>query len=400
MTDVFIGRRPVLDRDLEVYAYELVYKYDPGLTRAEGTSALVNRILDHGFEDVASNHRILLRVGRSTLMGSVLERLPLDQLIVDVLDESGIDDALAERVAELHGKGIRVMIPDYVEQDMYRLLTEVADIVKVDVSTFDGSKARARALTLKQKAGLLMAENVETRALHQQYEQAGFDLFQGYFLTQPDVLSGEIPTNRLATLQLIAALQDPEVDIDEIEKAVQQNVALSYAILRYVNSAYVGLRQRVESIRQAIVLLGPPTVRQIASVAMVSELDDRPPEVMKAALARAKMCEGIARHIRESPGTFYTAGLFSALDALTEAPLEDLLAELPLTEEVVAAILRQEGPIGQAVEVSKAYERFDWSDPAFRAYDPVMLSEVYLEALTWADQALAGGDLGASASSR
>jgi EAL and modified HD-GYP domain-containing signal transduction protein len=217
----------------------------------------------------------------------------------------------------------------------------------------------------------------------------GFEYFQGYFLAKPKVLEArQLPGNRLATVQLMAQLQDPEVDLDELENAIAQHVTLSYKLLRYVNSAYVSISRKVTSLRDAVLILGVNTVRDLATLIALSEIDDKPSELIRIALTRARMCQRLAEATREDRAMFFTVGLLSVLDALLDQPMSDVIENLPLHPEVKGALLEGSGAAGAALRMTIGYERGDWARAAPPGVPAEAIGTAYRAAVSYADESL------------
>jgi len=231
----------------------------------------------------------------------------------------------------------------------------------------------------------ILAEKVETREEFETYKAMGFDYFQGYFLSRPEVISREtVPVNRLNTLQLLAAFQNPDIGVDDIEELVRRDVSLSFKLLRYINSAFFALTEKVSSVRQAVVYLGLGPVKRLTSMLIVSEINDQPQELMRVALVRGNMCERLCQKaVGAEPDSYFIVGLFSVLDALLNLPLSRILEQLPLSEKVTIAILKQEGLMGDALRCTLAYEECDWAKVEFAEFSEEALSENYAESIRW-----------------
>ena len=227
----------------------------------------------------------------------------------------------------------------------------------------------------------LLAEKVETHETMELCGDLGFELFQGFFFCRPRTVGGRgIPAGRLARLQLLASLNDPEIELDELARIVECDVGLSYRLLRYVNSTYVGLAKPVDSIRKALVLLGVDTLRAWASLFVLAEMSESPLELRATAMARARMCERLAPRLGLDQSTAFTAGLFTAIDALMDETMERVLEQLPLSDVVTSALLRRDGNLGGLLERVLAYET------GRSAGDGLDLCAPYLEAIAWADR--------------
>jgi c-di-GMP phosphodiesterase len=247
---------------------------------------------------------------------------------------------------------------------------------------------RGQVAALEGYKGKLLAEKVETQERFDLCKKLGFDFFQGYFFCSPRVIKGSrLPANRLPIIRLLAALNNAEATMEELEGLISQDVALSYRLLKYINSAFFGLSRDIESIRHALVLLGVRSVRRWATLISMAAATDKPHELMVTAMVRAKMCELLAKALRaEATDPYFTVGLFSVLDALMDAPMEKTLAALPLSAEVEAALLKRAGPLGKVLDAAVAYERADWERLAALDLPPAAIRRAYLDAIAWVDE--------------
>jgi EAL and modified HD-GYP domain-containing signal transduction protein len=232
----------------------------------------------------------------------------------------------------------------------------------------------------------LLAEKVETLDDFTYCKALGFDYFQGYFFCKPEIIKGHrAPANRLTTLQLLAKLRDPTVDFRELEELISRDVALSYKLLRLVNSTLYALPRKVDSLQQALHLLGTEFITTWVSLIILSGIDDKPHELMMTAMVRAKMCELLAQSLGHTDtAAFFTAGLFSALEALMDGTGEEVLRSLPLSDDLMAALLRYEGVLGAVLHCVLAYERGDWHVVSCPGLDKTTIAYAYLQAFNWA----------------
>jgi EAL and modified HD-GYP domain-containing signal transduction protein len=237
---------------------------------------------------------------------------------------------------------------------------------------------------LKEVNVTVVAEKVATQSDYARCKELGFDQFQGYFFCEPNVIKGQrTPTSRLAVLHLLAEIQNPDVTFTDLEKLIARDVSLSYRILRYINSALYALPRKIESIRHALTMLGLRAVKNWVTVLAQSKFDDKPYELMITSLIRGRMCEILAEHMALKHDATFVVGLFSTLDALLDRPMEDVLEDLPLTEEVNQAILEKQGPLGQILQCATAYEQGDWEQLPDLDLDNATIKNAYLEAIQW-----------------
>jgi EAL and modified HD-GYP domain-containing signal transduction protein len=392
MDKIFLGRQPIYDKALRVHAYELLYRPGPGLTAGEidgdraTSSVIINTLTELGLDTVLGDRKGFINLTLKFLLGDHPIPFPPERVALEILEDIEVNDELVNAVRELKQKGFEVALDDYNGAANYDPLLEVIDLIKVDLMAVDRLALPELVTRLKQHDLKLLAEKVETQDDFDLCVQLGFDLFQGYFLCKPKVLHAQrIPGNRLAIMQLLSKLQNPEAPLDELVALISQNVTLSYKILRYVNSAHFGLSRQIESVRQAVVLLGQNTIRNLAALMTLSEVYDKPDELIRLSMIRARMCEQLAEADGIDTGMAFTVGLFSTLDALLDAPMETIMESLPLAEDVKNALVHRTGPAGQLLETVICYERGHWEQPECLHFQARTLTEAYFNALNWAD---------------
>jgi EAL and modified HD-GYP domain-containing signal transduction protein len=276
-------------------------------------------------------------------------------------------------------------LDDFVYRDEVGPLAILADIVKLNVRKLDRTTLTKQVQLLRPLKVKLLAEEVETHEDYQFCKNLGFDYFEGYFFTKPQYSKEQgLPFNRASTLYLLSKLQNPDINFNELEHAVGQDVAMSYRILRYLNSPLNALPRKVSSIRHAISLVGTSLIRQWASVIWLESIEEKPRELMIMAMVRAHMSEQLATAMGcKNADEFFTVGLLSFLDVLMDREMKDILAELPLTDVVKSALLERSGLMGQAVNCVEAYERCDWDRTTFGILDEKKIRDAYLSSVKW-----------------
>lgn len=397
MPAFYIGRQPIYDRQLKIVAYELLYR-DGDNNRAQfvdgdaaSSQVIVNACLGIGLERLIGEGRTaFINLTRAFLLQTYPMPLPKESVVLEVLEDIVLDEEMLIALRRLTQDGYSLALDDFVFTEQTRAAFEVVNIVKIDVLALGPDDTRKQVELLRQFNVKLLAEKVETHEILAQCQALGFDYFQGYFLSRPNLVQGRRPPAiRLAVLRTLALLQDPALDFKELEKAITQDVSLSYKLLRYINSAATGMPRKIDSIHQALVIAGTSCIRSWATLIALSSIDDKPHELMIIALIRAKMCELIAISTKEkAKENFFTVGLFSALDALMDQPLEEILGSMPLSDQANVALLRHEGAPGKALHATLIYEQGGDPDELRKTGLPLdTLSDAYLEALSWANQA-------------
>jgi len=262
----------------------------------------------------------------------------------------------------------------------------LANIIKIDLMALDRETLDRHVGMLRKKRVKLLAEKVETEAEFEHCKALGFDYYQGYWFAKPSMVSGKrAPTSRLAIMDLLGKLQSPDITIDELEAQISQDVALSYKMLHYINSSFFALRRKIESLHQALVLLGLDNVRNWISLIALSGIDGKPAYMLNETILRAKMAELLATAAgRQAPEKYFTVGLFSSLERLLDMPMTEILKDLPLSTELQQALLGHEGDLGAVLKCVLAYERGDFDAVSYAGLPDARIRQAYLESLSWA----------------
>ncbi|MFQ5658879.1 MAG: EAL and HDOD domain-containing protein [Gammaproteobacteria bacterium] len=394
----FIGRQPILNSKNGVCAYELLFRSGEvnAAGRLDGSKAtaqvVYNTLLEMGLDDLVGPYLAFINFPRELLFDGIARLLPPDRVTIEILEDVKVDDKLVERVNLLSKQGFTIALDDFTYTPEWEPLLRLADIVKLDVFALSIEETQEHLELLRVYDVKLLAEKVETLQEYDTYRGMGFDYFQGYFFSKPEIVSKEIlPDNHIALLQLLARLQDPDIDIGEVETLVSQTVSLSYKLFLYINSAYFGLPRKFDSIRQAVVYFGLQRLKDLACLIALVGINDKSSETILLGLTRAKMCEQLARMTRQPDvDIFFVIGLFSILEALLNHSLQEILQHLPLSKEVVGALLRYDGVPGEALQCSIACEQCKWPEIKFAKLDISSIHEAYTEAITWSRQTAAG----------
>ena len=385
---VRIGRQPIFDRELEVHGYELLFRGpigdDAPATDGDGATSdtILNAFVEIGIERLTGGRPAFINLTRRFF--AELPPLPFhpDSVVLEVLEDIPVDERLVEAVAGLHAAGYRGAIDDYLFESHWDPLLPHVSLIKVEINeeTLDGMAQRLERL--KALPVQLLAEKVETHEQYRLLHEMGFDLFQGFFFARPDVVQERrLAESTLVVTRILSRLHDPEVTIEELAALIGQDAALSFKLLRLVNSPAVGLRRQVESIHQAIVLLGLERIRAWATLFALAGRGDQPQELLNLGLVRANLCERLARETGLGrPDTAYTVGLLSVLDGLLSVPMAQALEELPLPEEVRAAIGRQEGDYGRLLAQAIALDQgVAVAVDSLPGLDPARLTDLFIE---------------------
>jgi EAL and modified HD-GYP domain-containing signal transduction protein len=389
MSDVFVARQPIFNRDLEVVGYELLFRSREAqaIPSPEGATASVvlNAFTEIGLERIVGDRTAWINVSRDFILSGLTETLPTGRVRLELLEDQLLDDQLIEALNELSTSGYRIALDDFEYSEAAEPLMELVDVIKLDVRALGPDGMSDHVARLKRRGVKLLAEKVETQADYAFCADLGCELFQGYFFCRPELLRDrEIVASRLSLLEVIAALQDPGVDLAQLERLIVRDVSLSFRLLRYINSAFFGLRMEVSSIRQALALLGVQNLRRWATLSVFASIDDKPPELTVTALIRGRFCELAGEKLSAVQGELFTLGMFSVIDALMDTPIDEVLASIPFPGDMRQALIGHAGEKGVLLDCVQALEAGDFD----RAEALVAsAAATYLDALVWANEA-------------
>jgi EAL and modified HD-GYP domain-containing signal transduction protein len=394
MSDFFVGRQPIYDRDLDVIGYELLYRSDPSVNYANFddvdqavSQVLLDTLVEVGLENIVGDNLAFVNFTRPFLVGDYNIPFSHKQVVVEVLEDVEVDAQLLEAVSRMRDQGLTIALDDFIYRSDLKPLMELVQIIKVDILQLTDHQLAEYATLLKHQGVKMLAEKVETHEAYERCRELGFDYFQGYFFCKPRIVQGRyIPSNRLALLELLAKLNSSDAEFADLAETIRRDVSLSYKVLRLINSAYYSLPRKINSVEESIVLLGINNLSNLIALINLARIDDKPSELTVTAMIRARMCENLARELgRSEYQSYFTAGLFSALDALLDSGMDEIIRLLPLTDELNEALLSRTGPIGEILSVTLAYERAEWDGVFLEGVEPERVREVYFEAIAWAD---------------
>ncbi|PCJ47288.1 MAG: EAL domain-containing protein [Moraxellaceae bacterium] len=397
--DIYLARQPIFDRDLNVVAYELLYRASMENSAAgmgdanEATmQVLVNAFSEIGLENITSGHPALVNITQDILTSGQLPKGLQKLLIPEILENVLVNDDVIQEVKNLVDVGYQFALDDFIYSEEWEPLIPLASFIKLDVMDLgvEGVKEQLDKLhSLCDVSGKLLAEKVETHEEFELYHGMGFDYFQGYFLSKPHVMkSKRVPASGLVITSLLAELSTDDYDVDRVSHIICQDPRLSYKLLRVVNSASFGLPRKIETIAETIALLGANELRRWTAMLALTAMDNKPNELMVTAIVRAKMCELVAEKLnRQFVGGYFTAGLLSLLGALLDKPLDEIVQQMPLSEDLETALLSRQGDMGAVLALVEAYETGDFEHAIMDGLCAEDLWDIYLEALHWADVA-------------
>ncbi len=409
--DKFLARQPVFDRAISVCAYEILYRSSLeemfGASSSGDTTAQVladGTLLDH-LDALTAGRRMFLECSRETMLSGKTSMLNPKNVIIEVPAYVDADDDFVHHCRRLKAQGFRIALNDFNERATPNDLILLADILKLDFQVASRSEIRDLVHKYIPRGVHLLANRLDTHEAFESARSFGFTQFQGDFFARPLVYgSKDVPAFKLTLLRVLQATSRENMNLDEVERLIRQDPALTYKMLRYVNSAWFGARSQIDSVRHMIMMLGENELRKWSTLVLLTALSgDKPPELSVLASVRARFCELLAPRagLADSSEHLFLAGLMSTMDAILDRSMENVLKDLPLAPPVVNALRDASTPEGAVFAMVRAYESGDWmhaADVAQRSgIAPDELMAMYLDAVRWAAGALSGTNVGARA---
>jgi len=383
MSNIRIARQPILNDDQIVKGYELLYPIgdiDQTLAAARITIEALSEI---GLERLVGTSRAWINITTEFLASDLVPALPPDRVVLELGPEMGHDEETLGKLADLHAAGYKFAADNFQLTSEPQPLLGLVDIVKMDIRALGAREIARHAFALKTHDVMLVACNVETGDDFKLAQAAGAKLFQGFFFCRPQMLAGRrITPSRIAMLRLSSSLQDPDIQLSDLSRVIINDVALSYRLLKYINSAYFSLRSEITSVQHALSLLGIESLRRWATLSIFAEIGDQPRELLVTALIRARFCEIAGSPDYGKPAELFTLGLFSVLDALTATPMYTAIADLPLAPGLHDALLHHSGA-GRLLDSVTAIEEGDFDRATAIVPDA---SSHYVDAVAWSNE--------------
>lgn len=370
MLDLFVGRQPIFRKDLSLYAYELLFRSNADSTSADvvdddaaTSQVLYNTFVEIGLDNIIGEHRAFVNLTAGFLLGEYPLPGEKKRLVLEILEHVKITDALVDAVKDLKKQGYKIALDDFIYRPELKPLIPIADIIKIDLMALSQDQLRRYVKMLRDKTNArLLAEKVETQQEYELCQELGFEFYQGYFFSKPNIIKDSaIPHNKITVLQLISRIQDPNLDMDTLDRIISMDASLTYKLLKLINSVSFSLSKEVDSIKSALILMGIDQVKNWATMLALSKFSDKPDELLVMALIRANMSYDLAHKLEaDNPDSYFTAGMLSILDTLLDQPMSVIVEQLPLAAEIREALLEHSGRVGQVVSCVIDYEHGKW----------------------------------------
>ncbi len=398
----YMGCQPILDRSQALFGHELLFRSSSkNAFSGEGDSAtrqVIDGALSMSLDATTNAGKMFVNCTREALTEELVTLLSPQRTVLEVLETLEIDDAIYKACVTLKACGYEIALDDYTPNPAMDRLLPLADYVKLDFRACAPQELDVIRRHVAPYPLRLLAEKVETGQEFDSALQQGFSYFQGYFFAKPIMVEEQhIPPDKTICLQLLAMVTSPDCDRAMIERLIMCDSSLCLRLLRLVNSAGMGIRNSVRTVKQAMLMIGERELYKLIVVASTMRLADGCPvsnQLIVLALRRARFCELLAPAARQSGGEQYLIGMISAMDAMLRIPIARVLEKLPLRAEAAAVLLGNGGLAAYPLELLLAYEAQDW-----KTVDKLSgrmhiaenkLAETYAKAQSWASEQLLG----------
>jgi EAL and modified HD-GYP domain-containing signal transduction protein len=399
----FAARQPILNADKTLYGYELLFRNSmenafPNVDEEKATSKMIEGLyLDLGLDRIASDKLAFINFTKTSLLEGHPSLLPMDRVVVEILESVQPSEQIYSMMKNMHVKGYILALADFIHSEAWERFYPLCQIIKVDC--LDISEEQLQdivAITKRHPHIRLLAEKVENNEVFEQYKALGFTLFQGYFFSKPEVIKSiSLNSSQSLLSSLLNEITKPEPHIDNIVKLLELDPGLSFKLLRYAQSPYFQRRAKIDSIKQAVVMLGKTELERFVTLLFAATFgENKPNELIRLSMQRAKFCEYFAKCTphKSKISSAFLVGMLSLLDAMLDSNLATVISQLPLSADIKIALVRNQGWLADCVNLCKQFEQANWEEmmAACKAYevDYDNMLEAYTESILWSERRL------------
>ena len=394
----FIARQPIFDSSQSIWGYELLYRHSSDATAAifsdeESATLAVAACASCQRMSFAQNSKLLINFSERSILEKVPHALAAEDTVVEIAETPPTTPGYLECLQQLKREGYRIALDGYEAREGCEQLFNMADIVKIDVLEKDPETVSGLVEKTRDKQVLLVAKRIEEHEHFHAAKKLDFSLFQGFFFRKPEIIEGRtLTSNEMSRLNLFALMENDEPDFDKLTSTIQADVAISYNLLSYLNSPAMGMREKIKSIKQALLLLGWKQIKNWLRVVILRDLNpkEKPSELPYLSVQRGKFFQLASSGLSNgpSPDNLFLLGLFSMLDSMLSMPMETVVANLPMETAFTDALCGKDNDYRPWLILAKSFESADWETldriiPQL-GLDPVNTAQSYYESIAWA----------------
>lgn len=378
-----IAKQPILSLDEEIIGYELLFRTSLHTNassivnnKVATSKVLSDAIQNFGIRKLLGESKAFINVDRSFLLDKVIETIPKEHFVLEILEDVTMDKALVSRIEELYNKGYQIAIDDMdLSEEMcsnFSPILPYTSIVKIDVQVAGSlERLQKKVGRLAEYEVSLLAEKVETQEVFEECKALGFSYFQGYFFSKPQIIEGaKLDPRKSVVLDIIGMLQNNE-EITKIVGAFNKNPDLTINLLKYMNASATGIKMEISSIQQAITLLGRSMLSHWVTLFLYSDLvttDKNMSALMETVQLRAELMSNLSKRFKKEDGKSaqkaYLVGLLSLIDTVFKVPMQEILEESLLDMEIKTALLEKKGYLGQLLKLAIIFDKGNYKNIA------------------------------------
>lgn len=397
----YAARQPILNKDKSLFAYELLFRQSlenvfPQINDNQATAKLVDGLQSNlGLETLTQGTLAFINFTHKSLLDGFPLLLPKEHIVVEILETAKPSKRLLQACIELKENGYILALDDYVHNPVWKHFFPYIDIIKIDYQLASEQQIKQIIEEISPYPQIkLLAEKVET---HEEYQHAlaiGCDYFQGYFFSKPEVIrSVAIKPSQLSVINLMKEISLPEPNIEKISSIFENEVELSFKLLRYAQSPLFKRAGKIENIKQAIVMFGLKELKRFVSLLFTAQFNQqKPQELTVMSLSRARFCENLVALTKSKadPSSAFLIGLLSLLDAMMDTSIGELMDKLPLSENMKDALINKQGEFAKFLVLCELLEQGQWQQAEQYCQQQGFASpEVYAcfqQALAWSSE--------------
>lgn len=396
---VFIGRQPIMDVKQHIIGYELLFRHSADAQTAvfeddlkACSNVLVNTMGDMDIQWLLGDKLAFINVNESMLMSEFLELMPPQRTALEILRSVVAGDAVVERCRVLRKLGFKIALDNPQLSTQLEPLVALADYIKIDTQSINIAEAGKLYHQYNTPTVQIVAEKVETIEQFEAYKQIGYKRFQGFYFARPETFTAKVINPSFDSVLNLLNMVSQDSDNIEIENGFKRDAALSFKLLRYINSVGFGLSCEIQSIKHALTILGRKQLYRWLTLLMVTAGENTtPPALMKTSITRGRLTEllGESYFEKHDRDNLFIVGVFSLLDAILKMPMDQVLEKIQLPETVTEALLTRGGVYGPFLQLTEACEEADNKRILELAdllqYDAEKVNECHMAALAWAE---------------
>lgn len=399
----YVARQAIYDSEKRVFGYELLFRDGiqncfPDISPDEATSSMLAAShLSVGVESITFNKPAFINFHQDTILYRFPSTLDPLNVVIEIVETVRVTKELIKACEHISNLGYKIALDDYDFSDQWEAIMPLVHFVKLEVDVIDLNNPEIvkKIASFKQQGKILLAEKVETHEEFERLKAAGFQYFQGYFLSRPEVVKHKnIEVSTTSVAELVGVSVAPDFDVKKVNSIFEKDLGLAFKLMRFINNPMFNKRNKIETLNHALKYLGQVELKKfIALLAIANLKGNKPVDLLVSSLARAHFCKLLAAALgqKEDPPNSFILGLFSQIDALLDMKMEDVLKSLPFSSAITDVLceVEKEGVLAKQYWLCRALERADWdSVDAIAKELKLPIDDVfamYYEAIEWAD---------------